>query len=90
MKSQRRADSANIIASLVIGGGIFTCLFLAFSWGNSLLRQAAIEQNLTAFYRENARLEKENEEFLQRFRYLGIGAIPGQMGKRKQRARQTW
>lgn len=70
MRNRSRNDSSSLVASLAIGGGIFGCLFLAFSWGNSLLRQAAVENNLSSYEQENTRLKKENEASLQRLRYL--------------------
>lgn len=45
-------------------------LFLAFSWGNSLLKQANIDRQIKTFQQENERVAQENRQLEEQFRYL--------------------
>ena len=63
-------DPATLTTSLFIGGSLLLILFLAFSWGNSLLKQAAIDSQIESFQRENDRIARENTELAQQLKYL--------------------
>lgn len=69
MRTQKN-DSANLTATLFIGGSMLFLLFLAFSWGNALLRDANIERQLMTFKRENTEMLKRNKFLSKDLEYL--------------------
>ncbi len=66
----QRQNPSSLTASIAIGGSLFVSLFLAFAWGNSLLRQSSIDRKLNAFQAENDRFKEENERLLKLYQYL--------------------
>ncbi len=67
---RKTPDSSGLAASLVIGTSLLFVLFLIFSWGNSLLRDAVVERQLEEFNGENERVSKENKRLRQEHKYL--------------------
>jgi len=67
---QRSRDGENFAASLLIGGSVLFVLFLLFSWGNALLRDAAIEQQLKRFEHENKQMQQNIHTLSQDLAYL--------------------
>ncbi len=63
-------DSATLATSIFIGINLLLILFLAFSWGNSLLKQANIDRQISNFQHENDRIAQENQALEQQYRYL--------------------
>lgn len=70
MTARRKNDSATLITSFAIGGSLVFLLFLAFSWGNSLVRNANIDRQLVSFEHENIRMEEKNKILAQQLDYL--------------------
>lgn len=70
MATRKTNDSASFFASIVIGGSLLFLLVLTFSWGNSLIRNANIDYQLSTFEEENENIRKKNEILAQQLGYL--------------------
>lgn len=70
MNQSREHDSATLMTSLFICGSLLTILFLAFSWGSSLVKYTNLDFEIRKFHEENIRIDKENASLNARLRYL--------------------
>lgn len=67
---RNRHSETSLGTSVVIIGSLFVSLFLAFSWGNSLLKHAVLERQITDFEKDIEVLEGENKNLEQQLVYL--------------------
>ena len=58
------------VISLFIGVALLAILFLAFSWGNQMIKDARLAREMENFKRENARIARENAKLRADFEYF--------------------
>lgn len=63
-------SKGHLSAPIAIGVSLFAILFLAFSWGNALLKDAQLARQIEEFKAENERINIENKRLAFDFSYF--------------------
>lgn len=62
--------AGHFAAMITIGGSLMIILFLAFSWGNALFKEARLNAQIESFEKENTHIATENEKLRSDFLYF--------------------
>ncbi len=76
-------------AVIAIGISLFSLLFLTFSWGNALFKDAQLNRQIQSFERENARIALDNERLKSDLDYFSSPQYRDKWAKEHEGVAQT-